>query len=54
MILRDFAGRLQLLAYLFLFLRPLPFARASTGDRLPEFRECLSVCLCDLVEDQQS
>ncbi|MCJ1424921.1 hypothetical protein MMC29_002809 [Sticta canariensis] len=48
MIIRQFHGwNASLVIYLFVLLRLVAFAKASQGDRLPEFRRCISVMLKD-------
>lgn len=48
MIIRQFHGwNASLVVYLFVLLRLVAFVKASQGDRLPEFRRCISVRLKD-------
>ena len=62
MIIRQFHGwNASLVIFLFVLLRLVAFVKASQGDRLPEFRRCISVRLkdssqiddCDAQFDEQ-
>lgn len=53
MIIRQCHGRnVSLFVYFFLLFKLVDFAWASQGDRLPDFRRCVSVCVAE--DAQQS